>query len=86
MTVQKKTVRRRNDLAQLIGRRVRRRRRDLDWTQAQLSALSGVSPSVIHKVECGSVLTSLESLYRIADSLKIPLSDLFAEDESKAAS
>jgi transcriptional regulator with XRE-family HTH domain len=81
MTIQKRTIKQRKELAQMIGRRVRRRRQQLGWRQTDLAAQTGLSSNVIHRIETGATLPSLETAYRLAASLNVPLSQLVAEDE-----
>lgn len=54
-----------------------RRRRGM--TQAILADRAGVSFSLVHKLEEGRRSTSLQTLYLLADTLKVPVSSLLAD-------
>jgi len=56
------------------------------WTQERLAAESGVGIRTIQRIEAGSE-TSLETLSRIAEALRVPVRDLFTipEDERSLA-
>ncbi|MBS0331259.1 MAG: helix-turn-helix transcriptional regulator, partial [Proteobacteria bacterium] len=56
-------------LARHIGKRLRRRRRLLDLSQAALGADCGVSFQTIHKYEAGVVQISAAALYELAKAL-----------------
>lgn len=69
-----------NDEAVLdeIGRRLRRRRLDMEWTQAELATDAGVSKRTVERMEAGNsaqlvsfirVLRSLELLAALDDAL-----------------
>lgn len=56
------------------------------WTQERLASESGVGIRTIQRIEAGSE-TSLETLSRIAEALRVPVRDLFivSEDEKSLA-
>lgn len=56
--------------------RVRELRRSAGWTQERLSEQSGVPVRTIQRLEAGND-TSLETLSRVADALKVEVRDLF---------
>ncbi len=86
MTIRKRTLKRRKELAAQVGNNVRRCRHQVGWTQRDLAAISGCAYNVVRRTETGIQLPSLETLYRFADALRVPLSALVEEDEqSKAA-
>jgi transcriptional regulator with XRE-family HTH domain len=64
------------DLNRLIGLRVRRRRRQLGLTQAQLSEVCGVRFQQVQKYESGAPLSAVR-LWLIAEALEVPLSYFF---------
>jgi len=64
------------DLNRLIGLRVRRRRRQLGLTQAQLSAVCGVRFQQVQKYESGAPLSAVR-LWRIAEALEVPIAYFF---------
>lgn len=56
--------------------RVSQLRRNAGWTQERLSEQSGVPVRTIQRLEAGNE-TSLETLSRVADALKVEVRDLF---------
>jgi DNA-binding XRE family transcriptional regulator len=65
-----------------LGRRVRKRRRDLDITQAQLAEASGVQQSHISAIERGRAFDlRAETLWRLARSLGCSMDDLMEQPE-----
>ena len=63
-----------------IGQEVRKRRRGLDLTVAQLGAASGLSVGMLSKVENGLISPSLATLSALAKALNVPLRELFPVD------
>lgn len=61
-----------------LGRRVRKQRVSLDWTQEQLAEKVGVSTSFVGHVERGSRKASLETLVSIANALDVSLDYLLS--------
>jgi len=72
------------DLNRLIGLRVRRRRRQLGLTQAQLSAACGVRFQQVQKYESGAPLSAVR-LWLIAEALEVPFSYFFEGLPGRAA-
>ena len=66
-----------SDLAEKIGQRIRNYRMQLGLSQEKLAELSGCHPSYIGQLERGEKNATLESIDKVAVSLKIPLSKLF---------
>ena len=62
----------------LVGRRLRRRRIELDLTQAVLVREAGVSPRFLVQLEKGVGNISVSRLADVCAALEISLSDLFA--------
>src|SRR5713226_6665429 len=56
-----------------IGRRLFGRRRELGYTQAKLSALSGINQSDISKIEHAEANPTLDTLATLATALKLSL-------------
>ena len=54
-----------------LGRRVRKQRVSLDWTQEQLAEKVGVSTSFVGHVERGSRKASLETRVALANALHV---------------
>lgn len=61
-----------------LGRRIRKQRIGLGWTQERLSEMIGVSTSFVGHVERGSRKASLETLVSLANALNVSLDYLLA--------
>jgi len=66
-----------------IGAEVRRLRKDLDLTVAELGAAAGISTGMLSKIETGSISPSLATLNSLARALNVPISRLFSETDEK---
>jgi transcriptional regulator with XRE-family HTH domain len=66
-----------------IGIEVRRLRKDLDLTVAELGAAAGISTGMLSKIENGSISPSLATLASLASALNVPISRLFSECEEQ---
>jgi transcriptional regulator with XRE-family HTH domain len=66
-----------------IGAEVRRLRKSLDLTVAELGADAGLSASMLSKIENGAISPSLATLKSLAASLNVPISRLFSESEER---
>src|SRR6516164_959509 len=66
-----------------IGTEVRRLRKSLDLTMAELAASSGISAGMLSKIENGAISPSLATLDSLAKALNVPISRLFAETEER---
>ncbi len=64
-------------LAKIVGQRIRNYRTQLGLSQEKLAELSGCHPTYIGQLERGEKNATLESIDKIASSLKISLSKLF---------
>ena len=65
------------DIYKRIGFNLLKQRRLRDWTQEQLAEKSGVSRSLISKMEHGKENFNIESLFLLAQSLEIDYRELF---------
>ncbi|MBR6796581.1 MAG: helix-turn-helix transcriptional regulator [Clostridia bacterium] len=65
------------DLAKIIGQRIRNYRTQLGLSQEKLAELAGCHPTYIGQLERGEKNATLESIDRVASSLKVSLSRLF---------
>jgi len=63
-----------------IGMRVRSLRAELGMTLQQLSAVAGVSQSMLSMVERGKASASIGTLFSVANALGVPASDLLSPD------
>jgi len=66
-----------------IGIEVRRLRKDLDLTVAELGGAAGISTGMLSKIENGSISPSLATLDSLAKALNVPISRLFSEREEQ---
>src|SRR5437764_14731308 len=70
-----------NDVKKYFGAAVRSRRDHLGISQEELAGRAGLHRTYISDVERGARNVSLESIYRLATALEVPLSVLFARVE-----
>ena len=66
-----------------IGAEVRRLRKSLDLTVAELGTAAGISAGMLSKIENASISPSLATLDALAKALNVPVSRLFAESEDR---
>jgi transcriptional regulator with XRE-family HTH domain len=66
-----------------IGTEVRRLRKSLDLTVAELGAAASISGGMLSKIENGGISPSLATLDALAKALNVPISALFAETEER---
>ncbi len=66
-----------SDLTKIVGQRIRSYRTQLGLSQEKLAELSGCHPTYIGQLERGEKNATLESIDKVASSLKISLSKLF---------
>lgn len=62
---------------QATGRAIRELRRRRGISQEVLSGLAGIARSHLAMIESGSKSANVETLWRIAEALDLPLSSLF---------
>src|SRR5512133_1088362 len=73
----------RRTVEQEIGTEVRRLRKSLDLTVAELGAAAGISAGMLSKIENGAISPSLATLGALAKALNVAISQLFAETEER---
>ena len=66
-----------------IGAEIRRLRKSLDLTVAELGVAAGISTGMLSKIENGGTSPSLATLDALAKALNVPISRLFAETEER---
>jgi transcriptional regulator with XRE-family HTH domain len=66
-----------------IGFEVRRLRKAIDLTVAELGAAAGISAGMLSKIENGSISPSLGTLDALAKALNVPISRLFADTDER---
>lgn len=67
-----------------VGKRIRYLRRLQGLTSDELAKLAGVSQSMISQIERGQVSPSLETLWKLSHSLKVPVFSFFETEETNA--
>lgn len=65
------------DLRTLLGRRVRKLRKQKGWTQEELGEFSNISYKFLGSVERGQENPSIDFVSKIADALEVSMRDLF---------
>jgi transcriptional regulator with XRE-family HTH domain len=66
-----------------IGVEVRRLRKSLDLTVAELGVAASISAGMLSKIENGTISPSLATLDALARALNVPISRLFAETDER---
>jgi transcriptional regulator with XRE-family HTH domain len=66
-----------------IGAEVRRLRKDLDLTVAELGAAADISTGMMSKIENGTISPSLVTLNSLAKALNVPITRLFSETDEQ---
>ena len=72
-----------SSVAQLIGRHIRRLRRDHALTQQGFAKRIGVNASYIGPLEKGDKVPSLSMLERLAGAFSVPIFYFFIDDEKE---
>lgn len=67
-----------------VGKRIRSLRRLQGLTSEELARLAGVSQSMISQIERGQVSPSLETLWKLSHSLKVPMFSFLETEVSNA--
>ena len=70
-----------DDIPSVIGENLKRFRKDRHFTLETLSQLTGVSTSMLCDIEHGDTNPTITVVWKIADGLKIPLTDLIQVDK-----
>jgi transcriptional regulator with XRE-family HTH domain len=70
----------RETISTMIGERIRRFRTEQKLSQEELAFASEIHPAYIGKVERGEKCPTVETLYKIANGLKIPLTNAEEND------
>jgi transcriptional regulator with XRE-family HTH domain len=66
-----------------IGAQVRKLRKALDLTVAELGTAASISSGMLSKIENGAISPSLATLGALAKALNVPISRLFSETEER---
>jgi transcriptional regulator with XRE-family HTH domain len=74
-------------LEQALGDQIRALRRRAEMSAADLASGAGISASMLSKIENGQISPSLSTVHAVAQSLNVPISQLFARfDEQRDCS
>ncbi|HOL35918.1 MAG TPA: helix-turn-helix transcriptional regulator [bacterium] len=68
-----------NGIYEVIGNSIRKIRKAMGMTQEELSSKTGISSSFLSHIERGTKKASIETIYKIANALQVPIEKLFAE-------
>src|SRR5438105_2584304 len=68
-----------DSLTRAVGTNLHRLRTGRGWSMDELSARSGVSKAMLHQIELGKSVPTIAVVWRIADGLKVPFSDLLSQ-------
>ncbi|MCL4536582.1 MAG: helix-turn-helix domain-containing protein [Nitrospirae bacterium] len=71
------------DIKKIFGKNVRTYREAKNLSQEQLADLCGLHRTYISHVECGKRNVSVENIQKIAQALRVKISDLFAGADAK---
>lgn len=70
-------------MAREIAERIKELRGSMKLTQSRFAELTDLSEDSIGKIERGAAVPTISTLKRIAEALKMPLSELLGEVSSK---
>ena len=71
------------DILVLVGNRIRQLRKDVKLTQSDLADKAGLSTNFIALLEKGKRSASIDTLFRIAQVLKVDMRTMFDFPENK---
>ena len=71
-----------DSLTRAVGINLRRLRAARDWSMDELAARSLVSKAMLHQIEMGKSVPTIAVVWRIADGLKVPFSELLTQPAS----
>ena len=66
----------REDISRMIGKRIQKFRTQRKLSQEALALASDMHPAYLGRVERGERCPTVDTLYKISQGLKIPLSEL----------
>ncbi len=69
--------------AQLVGRQIRRLRKERKLTQTELAKRIGVQQSDLSRMEKGEYRVSLDTLFNILAEFDVTISEFFHEDDGQ---
>lgn len=70
-----------------LGKKIKELRKSKNYSARELSERSGVARSLISQLETGKrQSTSMDTVFRLAKALDVPISSIFTEESAKALS
>ena len=73
-------------LTSLLGKNIRRRRKQIGLTQEQLAEMLGVGHQALSRIEQGKMAPKMDRLPCLARSLQCTVSELFRQEEERSIS
>lgn len=71
---------------ELVGRKIRRLRKERRLTQNELAARIGIQQSDLSRIERGEYRVSLDTLFRMLAEFQVSVSEFFEEGQSSSVS
>lgn len=71
-----------DSLTRAVGVNLKRLRGDRGWSLDELAGRSGVSKAMLNQIELGKSVPTIAVLWRIADGLQVPFSELLSQPQS----
>lgn len=65
------------NLRNIIGQRIRDKRKEKGWTQEELAEKTGMHPTYVGKLERGEKGATIDSLEKIVNALDVTFEELF---------
>lgn len=66
-------------LTRAVGVNLKRLRSERQWSMDQLAERSRVSKAMLHQIEAGKSVPTIAVVWRLADGLKVPFSELLSQ-------
>jgi transcriptional regulator with XRE-family HTH domain len=70
---------------ELLGKRIRQLRKKVGLSQEKFAELIGIDPNSVSRIECGVHYPSLDTIEKIAITLKVEMRDLFLFNNKETA-
>ena len=67
----------------VLGETIREMRREKGISQEVLSGLSGIARSHLSMIETGTTSINMDTIWKIADAIGVPLSEIIARAEKR---
>ena len=67
----------------VLGETIREMRREKGISQEVLSGLSGIARSHLSMIETGTTSINMDTIWKIADAIGVPLSEIIVRAEKK---